>query len=1017
MHLHSYHQLLQFPVLAVSVPSKAAVSSYLQVQQTNQTVPKGLRWGGLSNGLIALPFIKTRSPRIKHLTISVLNAQSVGNKSATISTCILEKQLDVLAVVETWHDTDSPSLISCTPPNYRFIEQARQRTSKTSVNLFSNHGGLCVIFSVALSVNSITLPFYNSMEVLAVSLRCSKFAATLLTIYRPGSASITNLFFDEFSDVLERCSFSNNLLVVGDINIHLDDKTSSATKHFQSLLDSFGLIDCVNQPTHRQHHQLDVFIVRSDQQIPVIQVDPPVIADHALISASFQLASCNMSTPPVRPLVRRRKWQSFDLDRFSIDLMGSDLLCNPPEEVNEYFKCYDDTLTSLLNKHAPVVYVKQYAKPASPWFDTECHLMKVKTRKLEKIYRTQPSSLTESAWRAQFHQQRILFQTKLQNYWKFAIESSGNNNKVLWSKLRCLLQSPVDESSTQHSPDDFAKYFTNKIDKIRLNSASAPPPLVVDRNVLNQLSTFSPVTPVEVMTLLSRSPAKQCTLDPIPTWLLKQVSAIISPVIAGMCNASLEQQVMPAAHKMATVHPLLKKPTLDSNELSSFRPISNLSFVSKTLERLVNRRLTEHTDKQHLLPDTQSAYRQHYSTETALAKMHNDIVIAIDRGNVGALVLLDLSAAFDTVDHSILIDILRHRFGIVGNALNWMMSYLDNRSQQISIGPKLSTITELSCGVPQGSVLGPKQFLAYTEDLVDIFHKHEVSHHGYADDSQGFVQSDPEHIDTIVSSLQATVHDVSSWCSSRRLKLNEDKTELLWFGTSASLSRLSPADMKLQLDGTIIEPSHVVRDLGVFLDSELSMRDHVSRIAKSCFFQLRRIRPIRRQLGRVVTQRLVAAFVMSRIDYCNAVLAELPTTTLAPLQRVQNAAARLVLNLKQSDHITPALIELHWLPVKFRIIYKLCMLVHKSQNGLAPSYIKEMFKPISELPSRTALRSASTHRLYIPATRLNFGNRALSVAGVKHWNALPEQLRALTDTPSFKRLLKTHLFRTAFNLI
>ena len=453
--------------------------------------------------------------------------------------------------------------------------------------------------------------------------------------------------------------------------------------------------------------------------------------------------------------------------------------------------------------------------------------MKTKTRKLEKIYRSRPDSITESAWRAQFRRQRLLFQTKLKSYWKFAIESSGSNNKVIWSKLRCLLQSPVDDSSSQHSADDFANYFVGKIDKIRSNSASAASPLVDDRSVLNQLSTFSPVTPVEVMTLLSRSPAKQCTLDPIPTWLMKEVSPIMSPVIAAMCNASFTQQIMPTAHKMATVHPLLKKPKLDSNELSSFRPISNLSFVSKTLERLVNRRFTEHTDKQPLLPDTQSAYRQHYSTETALVKMHNDIVIAIDRGNVGALVLLDLSAAFDTVDHKILIDILQRRFGIVGNALNWMASYLDSRSQQVSFGSKMSTVTGLSCGVPQGSVLGPKQFLAYTEDLIDIFNKHEVSHLGYADDSQGFAQSDPDDVSLIVASLQATVCDVSSWCSSRRLKLNEDKTEIIWFGSSTKLSKLSPADMKLQLDGAIIDPTHVVRDLGVYSTRIVHARTHL----------------------------------------------------------------------------------------------------------------------------------------------------------------------------------------------
>ena len=147
--------------------------------------------------------------------------------------------------------------------------------------------------------------------------------------------------------------------------------------------------------------------------------------------------------------------------------------------------------------------------------------------------------------------------------------------------------------------------------------------------------------------------------------------------------------------------------------------------------------------------------------------------------------------------------------------------------------------------------------------------------------------------------------------------------------------------MKLHLDGATIDPSHVVRDLGVYFDSELTMREHISKITKSCFYQLRRIRPIHKQLGPVVTQRLVAAFVMSRIDYCNSVLAELPATTLATLQRVQNAAARLVLNLKRSDHITPALIQLHWLPVKFRIIYKLCSPQVSEWSGRSGAFISQ----------------------------------------------------------------------------
>jgi hypothetical protein len=158
----------------------------------------------------------------------------------------------------------------------------------------------------------------------------------------------------------------------------------------------------------------------------------------------------------------------------------------------------------------------------------------------------------------------------------------------------------------------------------------------------------------------------------------------------------------------------------------------------------------------------------------------------------------------------------------------------------------------------------------------------------------------------------------------------------------------------------------------------------------------------------------VSAFVLSRLDYCNALLAELPATTLAPLQRVQNAAARLVLNLRPFDHIKPAFIELHWLPVRQRIVYKLCLFVHKVMTDQAPIYLSELIHPIADIASRSSLRSAATADIDIPRTRLHFGDRAFSVAGAKHWNDLPEDLRSITDTAIFKKQLKAHLFRHAF---
>ena len=168
-------------------------------------------------------------------------------------------------------------------------------------------------------------------------------------------------------------------------------------------------------------------------------------------------------------------------------------------------------------------------------------------------------------------------------------------------------------------------------------------------------------------------------------------------------------------------------------------------------------------------------------------------------------------------------------------------------------------------------------------------------------------------------------------------------------------------DRRLTIGTDVIQPVEVVRDLGVYFDSHLTMKAHVARVARTCFYHLRRLRSIRRSLGREVTARLVSTLVISRLDCCNSVLAHLPASTLAPLQRVINAAARMVVDLEPRDHVTPALYELHWLPIAERIKFKLSLLVHHSINGRAPSYLTELVTSVANVPGRASLRSAGRH--------------------------------------------------------
>ena len=347
-----------------------------------------------------------------------------------------------------------------------------------------------------------------------------------------------------------------------------------------------------------------------------------------------------------------------------------------------------------------------------------------------------------------------------------------------------------------------------------------------------------PATENEVLTILRTTPAKSCPLDPLPTWLLKRLSADIVPVICRLCNLSMQSGLFPSVLKHARVQPRLKKPCLDPDVCCSYRPISNLSYISKLIERVVVRRFTAHVSDHSLFPVQQSAYRRFHSTETAILSVHNDLARSADSNHVSLLVLLDLSAAFDTVDHGILLDVLSRRFNITDTAFSWFQSYLNGRTQTVVYNEQQTDIIEIDCSVPQGSALGPVKFAAYTEDIVDVVDRHQTRLHLYADDTQLYDSCRLDDVSRVRSQMSSCVADVSQWCESRRLQLNTDKTEVIWFGSRANLNKLHSQEHHIQISSEIIIPTSVVRDLGVQLDSELSMKQHIRKVATTCFFSI-----------------------------------------------------------------------------------------------------------------------------------------------------------------------------------
>ena len=325
-----------------------------------------------------------------------------------------------------------------------------------------------------------------------------------------------------------------------------------------------------------------------------------------------------------------------------------------------------------------------------------------------------------------------------------------------------------------------------------------------------------------------------------------------------------------------------------------------------------------------------------------------------------------------------------------------------------------SEVFNLQSGVPQGSCLGPILFILYVAGLFKVIDKHLPNAHTYADDTEIYHSFRPDTSlsqDAALKSIENCVADIRAWMLSNRLLINDSKTECIIIGSKQQLSKININE--ITVGESTIEPVEVVQSLGMWFDSHMSMDIHIGKVCSKAFRSLYNIRQIRKFLSEDTTKILVHAFVTSHLDYCNSLFYGLPQSQYDRLQRVLNAAARVVCLIPKFDHITPVLIGLHWLPVRYRVIFKILLLVYKALHATAPPYISDLLIP--RHTGSYSLRSNEQNLLIVPKTmRKTFGDRAFAKAGPFLWNELPANIREASTVETFKSRLKTFLFKKAF---
>ena len=746
------------------------------------------------------------------------------------------------------------------------------------------------------------------------------------------------------------------------------------------------------------------------------------LSDHAFVKCKIKL---NRPAYEIRK-INFRQLKKINTDQLKVDITNSDL-CRSKDGLSASEKAilYDKTLSSLLDQHAPIIEKTIKIKHTAPWYNTELRSLKRKKRRMERAWRKSGSSEDHQKFKsARFDYINKCNSTKT-IYYSNEVQKCGNDQRKLFKLIKRLTDGT---STTEYPPaesneqlgDEFGAFFINKIDKImadiedtvRAENIPSSNQYSTDRRIDNQLTNFRSLTVDEVKKIISKSKTKSSKLDPIPTDILKDcLDEVIMP-ITDIINSSLQEGVFPSNWKTALVTPLLKKADLELS-YKNFRPVSNLSYMSKLVEKAGLAQYVEHLCGIGKFSSKNSAYKDKHSTETLLVKIHSDILNSIDTQKVTLLVLLDLSAAFDTVNLDILTEIFRCHLNITGNVMNWFQSYLKDRDQRIIINNVISNSHSLKYGVPQGSCAGPVVFLGYLCSLYDIIEKHlpSVQVGGYADDHQLYLSYNPGEDTsdtTAIDKLTACISDVRAWMLSHKLKINDTKTEFMILGTPQQLAKVSIEAIKV--GDSIIKPVESLKNLGVTFDHHLKMSTHVNQICKKGHFQLRKIRQIRSYLDKAATEKLVHAFVTSNLDYCNSLLYGTSCDVIDKLQKLQNAAAKVICGARKYDHVTPLLKDLHWLPVKFRINFKIALLTYKCLKGDAPKYLSDLLK--ANNPQRV-LRSSERSDLRIPLCKTKIGSRSFTAAAPKVWNAIPENIRRL-DIESFKKHLKTHYFRKAY---
>ena len=921
---------------------------------------------------------------------------SLNNKVNNVLDHLSAHDVDIAFITETWLKSDK-NCVSAEVKQGGFTLKHNIRNDPNK----KRGGGVGILAKSSYTLDQMASQSFTSFEHTIVRLHCTNNKIIILiSIYRLQHIPIS-LFHKEFTELLEIYTILDaSIIIAGDVNIHVETEEVSSVR-FHEILNLFDLKQHVSGPTHIMGHTIDVVITRNhDMTVGNIKVTRYNMSHHFLIDFEVNAKVKEVFTKTIH----YRKLKDIDNNKFTEDIKLA--LCHLSEAtlVEDKVTNYTTVTRDVVDKHAPLLTKDIKINPRAPWFDSEYASIRRKRRKAEKNYRRSGSLEDKALYIALTKEATNIAQQKKNTYIKDKL-NSDKSSKNLYSIVNNLLDNNKEvclpsSSTDKELANKFQVYFREKVNKIRASihvtnnseSSSSYPGVAI-------LQEFEPSTIDELRQIVRTHGIKCSPEDPVPAFLLKENIDIFLPYWLDIVNLSLEVGSMECL-KSAAILPLIKElgSLVDKENFKNYRPVSNLLFISKLIERVVDIRFEKHMTNNNL-HSKNFGYKKDHSTEMLLLKIVNDLLLSCDDNTPTVVLFLDLSAAFDTVDHEKLLHILYNDIGIRGTAYNWCKSFLTNRKCKVMIGDSYSAEDLLWYGVAQGSILGPRFFNIYTKPLYKYIKPTKFEIEGFADDHQlmrRFILNAQCH--ALQNNIEYCLNRISQWMNDYFLKLNEDKTKILVIAPPSIQKEIYVGGVLL--NNGCIRFDECAKNLGILIDDELSFEPQVNKVVKSCFNIIRKLWSIKRFLTIEHLQTLICSYIFSKIDYCNCLYYGINQSTLDKLQRVQNSAARLIRKIDGNLTLDEVFKKFHWLKVHERILYKILVIVHKCLIQKAPPSLCLL---VSYAESDRTMKLCETR------VKTKFGDRAFSHVGPKLWNMLPWAVRKVNITDVFKKSLKSYL--------